>query len=100
MELDLYPYHDEANGWLRNRGWLSRRSDETWRECYADDWQWFDVPDGYQPTMIIFTGEEFTVDYAFSAEDAVRQRTYRDSFRDLDELRQHIEMIEAWPQEI
>lgn len=100
MKLEPYPYHDEANDWLRARGWLSRRSDETWRDCFADDWQWFDVPDRYQATTIVFTGEEFVVDYAYTAEDVVRQRTYRDSFCDLDELRQHIEMIEAWPQEI
>lgn len=73
MKLEPYPYHDEANDWLRAGGWLSRRSDETWRDCFADDWQWFDVPGWYQATTIVFTGPE---------------------------LRQHIEMIEAWPQEI
>ena len=62
--------------------------------------QWFDVPDGYEPTQIIFTGEKFTVSYACTTGEVVRQRTYRDGFRVFVELRQHIEMIGAWPQEI
>ncbi|MBC9955443.1 hypothetical protein ICM05_12540 [Leucobacter sp. cx-42] len=97
--MELNPYHDEANDWLRGRGWLSRRSDESWRDCFADDWKWFGVPDGYQPTTIIFTGADFTVDYAYDTADILQQRTYRDSFCNLEELKRHIGMIEAWPQE-
>lgn len=78
--MEIGPYHLEANKWLRSRGWLSRRDDEPWRDLIADDWKWLDVPEGYQPTTIILTGEAFQVDYACSIKEILKGQTYSDTF--------------------
>jgi hypothetical protein len=91
------PYSDEANDFLRARGWESRRSD-TDRDAFNNVWEW--PPTQEDPwrtaTWIQFTGEDFQIHRAEHKGFFSVTRFQRDVLT-FAELASEILTVEVWP---
>jgi hypothetical protein len=91
------PYSDEANDFLRARGWESRRSD-TDRDAPNDVWEW--PPTQHDPwrtaTWVQFTGEVFQIHRAEHTSFFSKRGFQRDVLT-FQELAAEIPLVEVWP---
>lgn len=91
------PYSEEANDFLRARGWVSRRSD-TDRDAYNDVWEW--PPTQQDPwraaTWVQFTGEVFQVHRA-EHKGFFSMRGFQQDVQTFEELAAEVPLVEVWP---
>jgi len=91
------PYNDEANDYLRGRGWESRRSD-TDRDCYNDYWEWPPTQKHpwRSPSWIQFTGEVFQI-WRADHEGFFSTEAFHNEATSVLELATLIDAAETWP---
>ncbi|MBD8704556.1 hypothetical protein [Frigoribacterium sp. CFBP 13712] len=93
----IEPYSDEADDFLRARGWLSRRSD-TDRGAPDDVWEW--PPTQQDPwraaTWVHFTGEVFQIHRA-EHKGFFSMSGFQQDVQTFEELAAEIPLVEVWP---
>lgn len=88
------PFHDEADAFLRGRGWRSRRDAER-GDCENDEWIWppSESDPWWQPTIVDFDGYQFRVRLASAS---LVEAPHTDVLPTAAALRREIASIESW----